>query len=85
VIYITDAEQKAHEQNVIELAMTPGFQSLMSLANEKVQELINRLVKPGVTPSEQRIEDFIDIQSTIKGIRQVLDMPESIKKKPNQN
>jgi len=65
--------------------MTPGFESLMSLANDKIQSLTNRLINPINNPSEQRIEDVIDIRSTIKGIKLVLDMPTTAKKKLNQN
>ena len=58
----------------------------MSLASDKIQDLTDRLVNPkAIPPSEQRIEDVIDIRGTIKGIKLVLDIPDTAKKKLNQN
>ena len=81
MVCINDVERQKHEQNILELAMTPGYESLKALTDEKIHSLNEQLTNPKTIPSGRKIEDIIDIQGAIKGVRLMVGLVESIKKK----
>jgi hypothetical protein len=66
------------------MAMTQGFSILESQAKNKIDELIKQLKDPKIMPSEEKIEDIISIQYTIKGIEWVFQQVAKVKEKSNK-
>jgi hypothetical protein len=66
------------------MAMTQGYEILESLAKVKIDELIKQLKDPKIMPSEEKIEDIISIQYTIKGIEWVFQQVAKVKEKSNK-